>query len=263
MDVKGRTVLLTGASGGLGAAIAEALAQRGARLLLSGRQRDRLEALAQRTRGEVLVGDLAVRGDVERLAAKAGDVDVLVANAALPGSGRLEGYDVDGIDRVLDVNLRAPIVLARLLAPGMLERGSGHVVLMSSLAGRAPTVGQSLYVATKFGLRGFAGALRADLHGSGVGVSAVFPGFIRDAGMFHKSGVRLPPFVRTRTPEDVARAVVRAIERDKPWLDVAPLPLRAGALLAEVAPETAARLTRRLGGAEIAGEFERAQAGVT
>jgi len=107
--------------------------------VIGDRFRDRLEALAQRTRGEVLVGDLAVRGDVERLAAEAGDVDVLVANAALPGSGRLEGYDVDGIDRVLDVNLRAPIVLARLLAPGMLERGSGHVVLMSSLAGRAPT----------------------------------------------------------------------------------------------------------------------------
>ena len=252
MDVKGRTVLLTGASGGLGAAIAEALAQRGARLLLSGRQRDRLEALAQRTRGEVLVGDLAVRGDVERLAAEAGDVDVLVANAALPGSGRLEGYDVDGIDRVLDVNLRAPIVLARLLAPGMLERGSGHVVLMSSLAGRAPTVGQSLYVATKFGLRGFAGALRADLHGSGVGVSAVFPGFIRDAGMFADSGVKLPAGVGTRSPRQVANAVVRGIERNRGEIDVAPFSFRFGGWLFGGAPELVTRLTRAGGAAKVA-----------
>src|SRR3954453_13516445 len=178
MDVAGRTVLLTGASGGLGAAIAEALAARGARLLLSGRRRDQLQELAARTGGEVLVCDLAARGEPERLAAEARDVDVLVANAALPGSGQLWDYDVEGVDRVLEVNLRSPIVLSRLLVPGMVSRGAGHVVLMSSLAGRAATVGQSLYVASKFGLRGFASALRADLHGTGVGVSAVFPGFI-------------------------------------------------------------------------------------
>ena len=175
MDLNDRTVLLTGASGGLGAAIAQALAAKGARVLLSGRREAELNAIAARTGGTVLLCDLASHGEPERLAAAAGDVDVLVANAALPGSGQLTDYEVDGIDRVLDVNLRAPIVLTRLVVPGMVSRGAGHVVLMSSLAGRAATVGQSLYVATKFGLRGFASALRADLHGTGVGVSAVFP----------------------------------------------------------------------------------------
>ena len=259
MDLSGRTALLTGASGGLGAAIADALAARGARVLLSGRRREELDALAARTGGTVLVCDLAAEGEPERLAAEAGDVDVLVANAALPGSGQLTDYDVDGIDRVLDVNLRAPIVLTRLLVPGMVARGAGHVVLMSSLAGRAATVGQSLYVATKFALRGFASGLRADLRDSGVGVSAVFPGFIRDAGMFHDAGVKLPTGVGTKSPEDVARAVVRAIERDKAQLDVAPLPMRAGAIFAELAPETAARVTRRLGGDGIAQDFARGQ----
>src|SRR3954453_7240212 len=263
MDLKDRTVLLTGASGGLGAAIAEALASRGARLLLSGRRREELDALAARTGGTVLLCDLASRREAERLAADAGDVDVLVANAALPGSGQLTDYEVDGIDRVLDVNLRAPIVLTRLLVPGMASRGAGHVVLMSSLAGRAATVGQSLYVATKFGLRGFASGLRADLRGSGVGVSAIFPGFIREAGMFHEAGVKLPAGVGTKSPEDVARAVVRAIERDRGQLDVTPLGLRAGSLLAELAPETSARVTRRLGGDAIAQDFARGQAGKT
>src|SRR5205085_2223414 len=122
--------------------IAEALAARSARLLLTGRRADQLSALAARTSGEVVVCDLAARGEPERLAAEAGDVDVLVANAGLPGSGQLADQDVEAVDRVLEVNLRAPVVLARLLLPGMLERRAGHLVFMSSLSGRAATVGQ-------------------------------------------------------------------------------------------------------------------------
>jgi short-subunit dehydrogenase len=118
---------------------------------------------------------------------------------------------------------------------------------MSSLSGKAATAGAALYNATKYGLRGFATALRADLRSSGVGVSAVFPGFIRDAGMFADAQVRLPPGVGTRSPEDVARAVVTAIERNRGEIDVAPLPLRAGATLAGLAPELSATLARRLG----------------
>jgi short-subunit dehydrogenase len=260
MDVSGRTVLLTGASGGLGQAIAERLADAGALLLLSARRAEVLEPLAQRLGGRALPVDLTSHADIERLVRDAGDVDVLVANAGLPGSGRLDGYDVAGIDRVLEVNLRAPIVLARLLVPGMVERGSGHVVFMSSLSGKTATVGQSLYSATKFGLRGFATGLRADLHGTGVGVSTVFPGFIRDAGMFADAGITLPRGVGTNTPDEVADAVLKGIERDRAELDVAPAALRAGAVIAGIAPELAAKVTRRLGGAEIASQFEEAQA---
>jgi uncharacterized protein len=258
MDVGGRTVLITGASGGLGAAIAEALAARGAQVLLSGRRREQLEALAQRTGGRVLPADLASRDDVARLAAEAGDVDVLVANAALPGSGRLERYEVAEIDRVLDVNLRAPVVLTRLLLPAMVERGAGHLVYMSSLSGKAATLGQSLYAATKFGLRGFATSLRADLHGTGVGVSTIFPGFIREAGMFHDSGVKLPPGVGTRTPADVAAAVLSAVDRDRASVDVAPVSLRAGTTFAQLAPELASRVARITGG-DIASGMEEGQ----
>jgi short-subunit dehydrogenase len=260
MELSGRTVLLTGATGGIGQAIAERLAARGASLVLSGRRTDVLEPLAQRVGGRTLAADLADRDAVPRLAAEAGDIDVLVANAALPGAGRLESFSVEEIDRVLDVNLRAPILLARLLAPGMVERGAGHLVFVSSLAGKAAAMGQSLYAATKFGLRGFALNLRTDLSGKGVGVSTVFPGFIRDAGMFHESGVQMPSYVGTRTPEDVAKAVDRAIGRDVAELDVAPFAVRAGATLSTVAPEFSARLTRRLGGEKIAEDFERGQA---
>src|SRR4029078_4368945 len=97
------------------------------------------------------------------------------------------------IDQVLDVNLRAPIVLARLMCNGMAERGGGHIVFISSLNGKVGTVRTSLYAATKFGLRGFAQSLREDLRPRGVGVSTIFPGFVRDAGMFHDTETKLHP----------------------------------------------------------------------
>ena len=183
---------------------------------------------------------------------RAGTVDVLVANAALPASGGLDGFSPEEIDRALDVNLRAPIQLTRALLPGMLVRGRGHIVLMSSLSGKAATVGSSLYSATKFGLRGFAAGLRQDVQGRGVEVTVVFPGFISDAGMFAESGVALPRWVGTRTPEQVAAAVVKGIETGRAEMDVAPFGLRAGALASSLAPVTAARIQRRLGSTDIA-----------
>ena len=107
---------------------------------------------------------------------------------------------------MLDVNLRAPVVLARLLAETMVARRSGHLVFVNSLSGKSAGPRSSLYSATKYGLRGFSLALRQDLEAHGVGVSCVFPGFVRDAGMFASSGASLPPGVGTVTPEAVAAA---------------------------------------------------------
>jgi short-subunit dehydrogenase len=257
MNLGGRTVLVTGASGGLGQAIARGLARRGASLVLSARRVDVLEALAAETGGRVLPCDLADRAAVERLAEDAGALDVLIANAGVSVTGRVESASVEEIDRVLDVNLRAPMVLARLMCEGMAERGGGHIVFISSLNGKVGTVRTSLYAATKFGLRGFAQSLREDLRPRGVGVSTIFPGFIRDAGMFHESGARLPPYVGTKTPDDVARAVVRAIERDRSETDVAPIAMRLGTAIASLAPEAAATVQRKLGADKVAAQFER------
>jgi short-subunit dehydrogenase len=246
------SVLVTGATGGLGHAIARAFASRGATLMLTGRRADVLASLAEETGGRALACDLASRPDLDRLIDDAGEIDVLVANAALPASGPLLEYDQPDIDRALDVNLRAPIALARALAPGMVARGRGHLVFISSLQGKAATPNSSLYVATKFGLRGFALALREDLRDAGVGVSVVMPGFIRDAGLFADSGVQLPIGVGTRTPEQVADAVISAIERNRAEVGVAPPALRLGAVLAGVAPELSAAVSRRLGSHQIA-----------
>jgi short-subunit dehydrogenase len=260
MQLGGATTLLTGASGGLGHAIARALAERGALLVLSGRRADVLEPLASEVGGRALAADLADPADVDRLLSEAGPIDVLVANAGLPASGRLGSFSVEEIDRALAVNLRAPMVMARALMGGMVERRRGHMVFVSSLSGKAASGGGSVYSATKFGVRGFALGLREDLVQHGVGVSVVLPGFIREAGMFHESGTRLPPFAGTKTPEDVARAVVEAIERDRLEVDVAPLPLRAGAALAALAPGPIAALQRRLGGAKVSEQMAAGQA---
>jgi len=259
MQISGATVLLTGASGGLGQAIARALGRRGASLIVTGRRTEVLQDLADELGARALAVDLAQPAEIDRLLSEAGEIDILVANAALPASGTLDSFSVEEIDRALDVNVRAPIVLARALAPPMVARGRGHLLFMSSLAGKAATPRTSLYNASKYALRGFASALRADLRASGVGVSAVFPGFIRDAGMFADAGAKLPPGVGTRAPEDVGKAVVDAIERNRAEVDVAPLPLRATAAFAGLAPEFAAGLARRLGAEGVASELAAGQ----
>jgi uncharacterized protein len=259
VNLAGRTVLLTGATGGIGHAIARACAARGAQLVLTGRRAEVLEPLATELSARAVACDLSRAEEVARLLGEVGNADVLIANAALPASGLLSSFSVEEVDAALAVNLRAPMVLAHGLAAGMTARGHGHIVFISSISGKTASIGGSVYSATKFGLRGFALGLREDLRGTGVGVSTVFPGFISDAGMFHEAEVKLPGYVATRTPEQVADGVVRAIERDRSEVDVAPLAVRLGAAVAGLAPELSGRLQRRLGSDDIAAAMAEGQ----
>jgi short-subunit dehydrogenase len=250
VELAGKTVLLSGATGGLGRTIATALAGRGASLVLSARKREALEELAGGLPGDghrTAVADLAEPEAAQRLAAEAGAVDALVANAGLPGTGRLDDFSQEELGRVLRVNLEAPIRLTRELVPGMQERGSGHLVYVTSLAGKAISPRASLYSATKFGLRGFALGLREDLWKRGIGVSLVTPGFVREAGMFHDSGAKPPPGFGTTTPDKVADAVLTAIERNRHEVDVAPVVQRMLTNFAMRRPELAARIAYRRG----------------
>jgi short-subunit dehydrogenase len=244
MELAGRSALLTGATGGLGRAIAAALAGRGAKLVLSGRKAEALEALAAELPGgehRVLPADLAEPGAGERLAVDAGEVDILVANAGLPGAGLLTDFSPAQVTRALRVNLEAPMLMARALYPAMLERGSGHLVFVSSLSGKAASPRTSIYNATKFGLRGFAFGLRTDLGPKGIGVSVVSPGFVREAGMFADAGAKPPPGMGTTTPKRVGAATVKAIEHDKVEVVVAPLPLRVLSHFALAMPAVSVR----------------------
>jgi short-subunit dehydrogenase len=261
MKLDGRMALVTGATGGIGHVIARALAKKGARLLLTGRRAEVLEPLAGELGARALSVDLADRAALERLIGESGDVDVLIANAALPATGRITDFEVAEIDAALDVNLRAPMLLARALVTRMTERGRGHLVFINSLSGKVAAPRASLYSATKFGLRGFAQCLRQDLHGSGIGVSTIFPGFIRDAGMFAKSGAKLPSGVGTRSPQDVAEAVVNAIESNTGEVDVAPLGLKVGAFIGGLAPGISETVQRWVGSEKLADEVASGQRG--
>ena len=239
MNLSGRKTLLTGATGGLGRAIAKALAERGAQLTLSARKQEALEELAAELPGSghsVLPADLAEPEAAERLAAEATGTEILIANAGLPAAGKLDDFTPDQVKRALRVNLEAPMLMARALYPQMLEAGSGHLVFVASLSGKAASPRSSIYNATKFGLRGFALGLSADLRPRGIGVSLLTPGFIREAGMFADAGAKPPPGMGTATPEQVGAGAVKAIERNKLEVTVAPMPQRVGAHLALVSP---------------------------
>lgn len=253
VELNGSRVLITGATGGLGQAIARDLHSRGASLVLTGRKTDVLDELARELgdRAEARALDLSDASALESFCADIGQVDVLVANAGLPGTGKLDEYSPEQVDRVLDVNLRAPVHMTRALMPAMVERRRGHLVYISSMSGKVATARSSLYNGTKFGLRGFAYAVREDLRGTGVGVTTVFPGFISDAGMWADAGLDLPRGIGMKSPEQVARAVIRGIEKDKAEIDVAPLFIRFGGWLAGPAPNLVTAISKRGGGDHI------------
>jgi short-subunit dehydrogenase len=261
-DLSGQTALVTGATGGLGTAIAKALYACGAFVKLSGRRTELLDSLADELGERTAVGpaDLSRAGEATALAERAGAVDVLVANAGIPGSGLLADFTLEEVDRVLDVNLRSAVHLTHALLPGMLERGRGHLVYVSSIAGKTPTVGASLYSATKFGLRGFALALHEDLRDTGVGVTAIYPGFIADAGLWGDTDLKLPAGSgRLRTPDDVAAAVLKGIATGRAEIDVAPVIQRSGGWLTGLSPRVVAAAMRRAGGERLSADLADAQ----
>ena len=243
-DLRGQTVLLTGASGGLGPYMAARLRAEGASLILTGRDEDALRQVATSVGADrVVVADLSRREEVASLPERAGHIDILVASAAVPAMGELADFTVEQIDRAVDVNLRSAIVLANRLLPSMLSRRSGHIVLLASMHGKIPAALVSVYNATKFGLRGFGLALAQELKGTGVGVSVINPTFVSSAGMWAETGTTTHPLAGQATPEQVAEAVIRGIRENRVEIDVAPL----GARLAAASPHLVGVVARRLG----------------
>lgn len=246
----GRHVLLTGAAGGLGPAIASALASAGARLTLTARPEDVVVPPPGAT-AQVIALDLLADGAPEELAARAaayGPVDVLVNNAGVEHVGALHDFAPAQLAAITRLNLEVPMRLARAVLPGMLAQRTGHVVNIASIAGKGPTPFAASYGATKHGMVGFTRALRAELHGTGVSASAICPGFVADRGMYERlatpTGVRAPSVVRTTTSRAVAAAVVRAIRADVPEIIVNPGPMRLMAALGELFPSFGGWLVR-------------------
>jgi len=253
-ELAGCRALVTGASGGLGHDIAVALAREGVDVAISGRNVSALDELARRLRGfgtaaEPVVADLAdpveAQGLIRRAEDAIGPIGILVNNAGIEIASSFTLYSEDEVQRILVVDLLAPLRLIREVLPGMLERGAGHVVNICSLASKGALPYGVPYAAAKEGLAGATQSLRAEYAGTGVGFSVVIPGFVTGEGIFARheaDGIRAPALFGTTTPEKVGRAVVMAIRRDAPEVLVTPRPLRRFRpflALAALAPRTA------------------------
>jgi short-subunit dehydrogenase len=237
-NLKGRTAVVTGASKGIGVYIARALAKKGMNLVLAARSQSELEAVKAEVEGmgvEAIVvqtdvsDKAALRSLVDAAKAKFGAIDVLVNNAGIESVFRYHALEFEEIEAMLDVNLRAPMMLTWLVLPGMLERGEGHIVNISSMAGKVGPAFSEPYGATKAGLIGFTQSLRGSYQDVGVSASVVSPGFV-DAGMYEEMkeqyGLKAPPMVGSSKPEKVSQAVVKAIEKDLGDVIVNPGPMR-------------------------------------
>lgn len=254
MKLEGHSVLVTGATGGIGRAIATEMASRGCVLTITGRREPELRRLAGLlgASSRTLTADLTDLGQVRALVDRAGAVDVLVANAGVGVPEDLGMLSDAEIEHAVHVNLLAPAVLARAAMDPMRKRGYGHIVFISSGAGLVATPGNgTVYTATKWGLRGLGLALRQELRGSGVGVSTVFPGPVRDAGMLADTGVSLPRYFGTSSPEDVARAVADAVERGRAETTVASAGMRMLVGIGAVAPLLIGDLARWAGAGRV------------
>ncbi|MDQ4142315.1 MAG: SDR family NAD(P)-dependent oxidoreductase [Actinomycetota bacterium] len=257
MELKGAVAIVTGASRGLGVYIAEALARKGADIALAARSADDLEATAARVeafgvRTITVPTDVTKRSDlrglVKRTTTELGPPDVLINNAGIENLSRFQEMPLDDIDAVLKTNVIALEVLTRLVVPAMVERGGGHVANIASLAGKTAAPFNTVYSSSKHAVVGFSWSLREELKPHGVGVSVICPTYVSEAGMFATSSTEDPPKISsTVTPVQVADATIKAIERNRAEIVVAPGLSKFVDVVHAISPEITTQLARRTG----------------
>lgn len=250
MRLHGTFALVTGSSGGLGAAIARQLTDRGVQVVVHGRDPERTAALARELRGGRVVADLADPTQHRRLIDEAtaihGRLDLIVHNAGIGWQGSFDSMPPERIPELVATNLTAPIALSRAVLPDLLARGRGHLCFVTSIAGRTAVAGESVYAATKSGLDAFAESVRLEAAGTGVEISTFVPAIV-DTDFFARRGTpyaRKSP--RPRNAETVARQVVSLIASgsSERWSDPA---LRVAPVVRAAWPAAYTRLARRWG----------------
>ncbi len=259
-QLQGANAIVTGGSRGIGPYIARALAREGVNIVLAARDATRLEEVrkdVERLGVKALSLPTDVRAPedrarlVERASSELGPIDLLVNNAGTEPTGGFVHLGPPAIEDTIATNVTACALLMRMVLPGMLERRRGHVVNIASLAGKVAVPYDSVYSATKFALVGLSHAVRAELRGTGVGVSVICPGFVSDVGMYADAvadaGIKAPAIVGTSKPEQVAAGVVRAIRRDLAEVIVAPLSGRPVVTIAAVSPRAGMAMMRATG----------------
>jgi short-subunit dehydrogenase len=257
LELCGSTALVTGASAGIGLAVARRLARKGANLVIAARRPEKLEEAAASLLGlgvKVLAvpTDVGRREDLDRLVETAlrefQTIDVLVNNAGIEAFCHFADLPPERIEETIRVNLTSALLLTRLVVPHMLAAGRGHVVNMSSTAGKLGPPFAAVYATTKAGLVAFTQSLRAEYRNRGISASVICPGFADDGGIYDRmkteSGRHSPALIGSTTADRVARAVIRAVENDRPELIVNSPPLRPIAVLLQMFPSLGASVVR-------------------
>jgi short-subunit dehydrogenase len=250
MRLAGAVVLVTGASGAIGSAAAQVLAGRGAQVVVHGRDRERLEAVAAEVGAKAVAVDLTTAGAAEELVAAAldvhGRIDAVVHSAGVGWYGPAAAMPLTALDELIEVDLAVALRTTRLVLPAMLQRGTGHVAFLASIAGWTGVRHEAVYAATKAAVLTYADSLGLELAGSGVGVSVVSPAVVRSEFFDRRGEPYQRRFPRPVSPEQVAVAVADGIEHERAhrmipaWLALAPA-VRVGA------PALFRRLSRRFG----------------
>jgi short-subunit dehydrogenase len=243
--LEGKVVLLTGSSRGIGPIVAEVLAKRGAIIALAARSQTELHNVATHLNAIgsntlVIPADLRQSSQREELISavlqKFGTIDVLVNNAGLETEGAYTELAWPAICETIEVNLIAPMALTYLVLPEMLRKKAGHIVNIASIAAKSGAPYAATYSGTKAGLAEWTRALRLELAGTGIRFSTIFPGYVREVGMFAKFGIKSPWIIGSCAPFQVAKAVVDAIEKGRLEKIVNFPPLRYAFVLSEVSP---------------------------
>lgn len=255
-SLSGKHVLLTGGSRGIGPVMAEALAARGAHIALAARSEEGLRKVINDL-GKYDVKTLAVPVDLaqttrlhELIATvidKFGTLDILINNAGLETEGAYLDLTWEAIQENIAVNLMAPMALTHLVFPDMLERKQGHIVNIASVAAKCGVPYAAIYSGTKAGLAEWTRALRLELAGTGVHFSTICPGYVTEVGMFARFHKTPPAIIGSCTPSQVARGVVRAIEREEVELIINSSPARLLFTLSEISPTLGDWLMFKLG----------------
>jgi short-subunit dehydrogenase len=255
-SLAGKVALVTGASRGIGEYIVRHLLGEGMKVALAARSLEDLEAVRARVdpggsrtavfRCDVVDAD-ACRQVVTAAVEAFGDIDVLVNNAGVEVLTPFAEADIEKMRQIVDINVVGVLQMTHAVLPRMLQRRQGQIVNIASLAGLTPVPYNAVYSASKHAVVGFTDSLRMELEGTGVGVSAVCPGFVREAGMFTRHEADAPAMAGTSSPDEVAAAVVKAIKRDRRQIVVAAATARLSPVLRAVAPRLYGRMFKLSG----------------
>ena len=266
MELKGKVVLLTGGSRGIGPILANALAKKGAILALAARSEKGLEEVAGQLKNSnakvrLFPVDLRIPLQREQLIGNVlnelGTIDILLNNAGLETEGAFSELPWQSIYENIEVNMIAPMALTHLILPEMLKKKSGYIVNIASIAAKNGAPFAAVYSGTKAGLAEWTRALRLELAGSGIRFSTIFPGYVREVGMFAKFGVKSPWIIGSCSPGQVAKAVVQAIEKERLETIINSHPLRYVFTLNDLSPSFGDWIMRISG----ANDFQRRKVG--